>query len=237
MARIEDTGSGDHVVAIRPEPHTARAAAFGKAQRHSRRVRALKFVLPATAAVIALAFPIYSYLMTPPAVAVQADQTAFSDGKLVMSAPKLAGYTKDNLPYAMNAARAIQDVANEGVIELEGIDAKLPVSAENTANIIAQRGIYDNSKNTLTIDSAIKLTTTDGMVAHFQSANLDIKAGRMTTTDPVDITLNGAKIAADTLSVTDHGKVMVFERRVRVEITPKSDSTKTSGTGEPHAAK
>lgn len=220
------------------EPAVSRGSeAFERAERHSRRVRRLKIWLPAVAAVGIVGFVAWSYLAIPGIEGVTADGAAVTDGKLVMANPKLDGFTRDNLPYSMTAARATQEIGNTGVIHLEDIDARLPVSADNTANIIAQRGIYDNSKNTLTIDSAIKLTTTDGMVAHFQSANLDIKAGRMTTTDPVDITLNGAKIAADTLSVTDHGKIMVFERRVRVEITPKTASTKTSGTGEPHAAK
>lgn len=220
------------------EPVVSRGSeAFARAERHSRRVRRLKIWLPTIAAIGIVGFVAWSYLAIPGIEGVTADGAAVTDGKLVMANPKLDGFTRDNLPYSMTAARATQELGNTGVIHLEDIDAKLPVSAENTANIIAQRGIYDNSKNTLTIDSAIKLTTTDGMVAHFQSANLDIKAGKMTTNDPVDITLNGAKIAADTFSVTDHGKVMVFERRVRVEITPKADSTKTSGTGEPHAAK
>ena len=37
-----------------------------------------------------------------------------------MAAPKLEGYTTDNLPYAMTAARAIQDATNTNVIEHAG---------------------------------------------------------------------------------------------------------------------
>ncbi|MFS9599196.1 hypothetical protein, partial [Klebsiella variicola] len=73
----------------RGELPSERAVAFDSAQRHSRRVRILKLALPVIAGIIAIAFPVYSYLKTPPAAPVQADGSAFSNGKLVMANPKL----------------------------------------------------------------------------------------------------------------------------------------------------
>ncbi len=199
-------------------PDSPRAAAFGRAQRHSRRVRFLKLALPLAAAAIAVAFPVYSYLATPVSVPVQADATAFSDGKLVMAHPKLEGFTKQNLPYSMMAQRAIQEVSRESLIQLEGINAKLPLSADNFAAIQAQHGVYDREKNTIDLDSAFTITTTDGMEAKLKSAFLDIAKGNMKTEDPVDITRGGTRIVADAMSVGEHGKVLTFEGHVRVNI-------------------
>ncbi len=232
LARTTDTGSDP--AAVREEaPPSARAAAFGQAQRHSRRVRALKFVLPATAAVIALAFPIYSYLAAPPAVEVKTDDTAFSDGKLVMSNPKLSGYTKENLPYAMSAARAVQDVANENVIGLEGIDAKLPVDAATSATVEAAHGTYNRDANTLELKKDVLVTTSDGLVMKLQSAFLDMGKGTMKTGDPVDITSKGSRIQSETMSAENGGKTLIFEKRVRVEIDPAAAKDKS---GEADAA-
>ncbi len=232
LARTTDTGSDP--AAVREEaPPSTRAAAFGRAQRHSRRVRALKFVLPVTAAVIALAFPIYSYLVTPPAISVKADDTAFADGKLVMANPQLACVTKDNLPYAMSAARAIQDVASENVIGLEGINAKLPVDPATSAVVKAAHGTYNRDANTLELSKDIVVTTSDGMVMKLQSAFLDMGKGTMKTGDPVDITSKGSRIQSDTMSATDGGKTLVFEKRVRVEIDPAATKDKS---GEADAA-
>lgn len=142
----------------------ARVEAFGNAQRHSRRVRVLKLALPILAGIIAVAFPVYSYLVKPAQPPVKADGSAFSNGKLVMANPKLDGFTKENLPYSMTALRAIQDVAKESIIGLEGIDAKLPLDASTSAVVGAAKGVYNRDANTLQLEKDITVTTTSGMV-------------------------------------------------------------------------
>ena len=213
-------------------PSPVRVNAFGRAQRHSRRVRALKLVLPLVAGVIAVGFPVYSYMAAPPSVAVETDSSVFSDGKLVMANPKLDGLTKENLPYSLNALRAIQSADKEGVIELEQIDAKLPVSADNVAAIGAAHGIYDRDKNTLDLDKEITVSTTDGMVAKLKSAFLDMGKGTMTTSQPVDITRKGSRITADTMTVQENGKVLIFEKRVRLNIDPAAMKADKEKSGE-----
>jgi lipopolysaccharide export system protein LptC len=47
---------------------------------------------------------------------------------------------------------------------------------------------------------------------------VDIATGSLETSDPVDISLDGAHITADSMSVRDKGAVMVFENRVRMQI-------------------
>jgi lipopolysaccharide export system protein LptC len=229
---IEATGSDAGVAMPQPSPSPGRVSAFGRAQRHSRRVRVLKLVLPLVAAVIAIGFPIYSYMAAPPSVAVQTDSSAFSDGKLVMANPKLDGLTKQNLPYSLNALRAIQSAGEESIIELEGIDAKLPVSADNVAAVGASHGVYDRDKNTLDLDKEITVSTTDGMVAKLKSAFLDMGKGTMTSSQPVDITREGSRITADTMSVSENGKVLIFEKRVRLNIDPAAMKANKQQGGE-----
>jgi lipopolysaccharide export system protein LptC len=219
LVRPTDPALGDDPAApsaAAPE----RAVAFGRAQRHSSRVRVLKFALPLAAGIIAVAFPLYSYMVAPPAVAIQADSSVLTDGKLVMAHPKLSGFTKDNLPYSMIAERAVQDATNQGLVELDGIDAKLPMGAKVNAAVEATKGFYNRDANTLKLTQDITVTTTDGMVAKLKSAFLDLGKGIMKTDDPVDITRNGSRINSDTMIVQDRGKVLVFEKRVRVNIDP-----------------
>lgn len=195
---------------------------FVNAQRHSRRVRALKIVLPVIGVVIAAGFTGYSYLITPPKVSVDVTGTAIKDGKLVMANPRLDGFTKENLPYSMTAIRAIQDMKDGGVIALEQIDATFPVNEKNSATVDAPSGLYDREKNTLDITDEMTVTTTDGMVAQFKSAFLDIGKGVLKTTEPVDIRTAGSHISADSMTLSEGGKVMVFENRVRMQIDRES---------------
>lgn len=228
----ETTGSDAGLAMPQPAPNPVRMTAFGYAQRHSRRVRVLKLALPLAALVIAVGFPVYSYMVAPPSVTVQTDSSAFSDGKLVMANPKLEGLTKENLPYALNALRAIQDANRESIVELEGINAKLPVSADNVASVGASHGIYDRENNTLDLDKEITISTTDGMVARLKSAFLDMGKGTMTTNQPVDIAREGSRITADTMSVKENGKVLIFEKRVRLNIDPAAMKADEQKSGE-----
>ena len=204
---------------------------FARAERHSRRVKQLKYWLPGLAVAGVVGFVAWSYLAIPSIDGVELQGAAISDGKLVMANPKLDGFTRENLPYTMTALRAIQDLKETNVIQLEDIDAKVPVGPENSAKIVAKSGVYDNGKNTLVIDSAMTVTTTDGMTANLKSASMDIAAGTMSTTDPVEIVMNDSRITAESLNITDNGKVLVFEHRVRVDIQPKQKEAGNSGTG------
>lgn len=216
-------------------PVPPRAAEFHQAQHHSRRVRRMKVALPVIAVLLAIGFFGYSYLASPARVAVDVASSAVADGKLVMASPKLEGVTKNNLPYSMTAARALQNLDATGIIELEDINAKLPLDARNTATIEAQRGVYDRDKNTLEIATPIKVTTTDGMMARLNSASIDIGKGDMKTGEPVDIAVQGARITADSMTILENGKVLVFERRVRMQINPERAKA-AQGDGEIHGA-
>lgn len=216
---------------------SSRAVAFGHARRHSRRVRLLKFALPTIAAIIALAFPIYSYMVAPAAVAINADSSVLTDGKLVMAHPKLEGVTRQNLPYSMTAQRAVQDVTKQGIVQLEGIDAKLPMSADVTATVSADTGLYDGDRNTVELNGNVTVTTTDGMVAKLKSAFLDMGKGTMKTDKPVDIVRTGSHIVSDAMRVEDNGKLLVFEKRVRVNIDPAALKAAGNTKGAADAAR
>ena len=207
--------------AVSPESGGSVEKAFRRARRHSRAVRILKILLPGLAVLIALVFTAYSYLLTPGGVSIDILGSSYSDGKLTMANPKLDGFTKENRPYSMRAARAVQDVTNTSVFELDDIQAKLPLSDGNWANVVTAKGIYNKDKNTLDVPTEMTVTTTDGMVAKLRSAFVNIASGDLKTSDPVDITLQGSHITADSLTVGDRGKVLVFDEKVRLTMMPE----------------
>lgn len=198
----------------------SRAEAFGRAERHSRRVRRLKIVLPLLAIVLGAGFVGYSYLSTPASVSIQTDGSAFAEGKLVMNSPKLEGFTKDGRPYSVKATQATQDYEKQDIINLDGIDARMPVEEANWARVEAVSGVYDRTANTLDVPTDILVTTTDGLVAKLKSAFLDINNGSLKSTTPVDIQAHGSRITADSMSVLDNGQRVIFETRVKVYIDP-----------------
>ncbi|MGH6859914.1 MAG: LPS export ABC transporter periplasmic protein LptC [Phyllobacterium sp.] len=194
---------------------------FKAAERHSRRVRLLKFALPAIALISAGVFSWFTFFSAsslPSNIAL--DKVGMEDGKLVMTNPKLDGFTKDKLPYKMSAVRALQEVGNSSVISLEGIDAEIPIGQDMRAQVKAKSGVFDNANRQLQLNSEISLITSDGITALLQSADIDIAGNTMSTDQPVSVKNRNGSIVADSMQITDGGKVVTFEKRVRLVIQP-----------------
>lgn len=199
---------------------TDQSDAFTQAERHSRRVSVLKVALPTLAAVVALGFATVSYVRSPISVAVDTSSNTIVDGKLVMARPQLEGLTKDNRPYEMLAERAIQEITAPGVIQLEAISAKLPLYTKDWVSIDAPAGTYDRDRSTLDMKSPFRIKTTNGLSATINSAFIDMINSTLKTDDPVDITVNGTRLTAESMSVLEKGKLFVFDKSVRLTIDP-----------------
>jgi lipopolysaccharide export system protein LptC len=212
-----DSGSVDGAQ-IRSE---ARQRAFRRAVAHSNRVRFAKIALPAVAVLALVGMGMFTWLSrVTPDVAIDLSGSAIRDGKLVMANPKLDGFTADELPYSVRAARAVQDLTGSGAIDLERIQAKVPLNAEVEARVLAAAGIYDSEANTLDITQSLSVETSDGKRADLGSASIDLAAGSLKTDEPVRISMPGAELEADRLTVGDNGKRMLFESRVRLVVQP-----------------
>lgn len=182
------------------------------------RVRVLKTALPVAAVALAAVFSWYTFLATPAAPLKVEVNTGGESGKLVMTSPHLNGYTKDNRPYAMTAAKATQDAKNSGAIALEGISAELPVGENGSARVEATSGVYDNANGRLQLDKDFTVTTDDGLRAVLRSADVNLKSGQITTDKPVDIRNGSTHILADSMQVKESGKLLIFENKVHVVI-------------------
>jgi lipopolysaccharide export system protein LptC len=193
---------------------------FAVAGRHSRRVQFLKFAIPVFALLAGGVFAMATVFRPGAPVVVSTDAVSLSDGRIVMASPKLDGVTKDKRPYKMQAERAFQDIKNDGLIELEKLSALLPFGPVNTATLSAVSGVYDNTNRKLDLNNEILLKTSDGMTAKMKSAKIDIANNHLSTSDPVDITTQNSRITADSLEVSEGGKRLIFDKRVRLTIDP-----------------
>jgi len=211
------SGSRDAAVA----PNAARQRAYRVARSHSGRVRKAKRALPIIGGVILVVVIGAIWISRiAPGAGIDVASTAIRGGKLVMSNPKLDGRTSENRPYSVSAARAIQDLTGSDVIDLERLQASVPIDDTVSARISANAGTYDSEANRITMRDSITVVTTDGTTVEMDTADIDIASGSLTTPDPVRITTQGASIEADRLTVENNGKRLVFESRVKLVIQP-----------------
>lgn len=202
-------------------PDPSRQRVYRSARSHSGRVRAAKIALPIIALAVMLVTGAWMWISRiAPDIGINISDTAIRGGKLVMANPKLDGLTSDDRPYSVRAARAIQDLTGTGGIDLERLNAVVPLNAEVDARILAAAGLYNSESNTLDLRESITVETDDGMRAELQSAAVNFEKGSLSTADPVRITMPGAVIEADRLEIEDNGRRMLFESRVRLVVEP-----------------
>lgn len=192
---------------------------FARAQKHSRRVRFLKVVLPVCALVLAGVFSWFTFFSVPKLTdIIVLNGEEESDNKLVMTAPKVEGYTNDNRLYSMTAARAVQDSQRTGLIELEDIAATLPFGDRGQAFIDAEGGVFDNINGRLQFFRPFTVRTSDGIIAHLLSADINIGTSQLKTTDKVEIRSKTEILTANGMRVLDNGHVVMFDGGVRLVI-------------------
>jgi lipopolysaccharide export system protein LptC len=203
---------------------------YQRAKAHSRLVRALKFLLPLSAALVVVAFVVVSWLdnLVPEGVGIES--VVIRDGKLVMQNPVMSGQGPGARPYTMRAARAVQDLTVPDIIVLEDILADLPVSNGDQAVLNAASGTYNRTAQTMIFDKPFSVTSQGGMSAQLQSASIDLASGSLTSNAPVSISSGDASVVAQSVQMTDKGRVIIFQDQVRMTINPSALESKDGAT-------
>ncbi|MDQ0455324.1 LPS export ABC transporter periplasmic protein LptC [Rhizobium paknamense] len=191
---------------------------YRRAVGHSARVRRLKILLPAAAMLLSFGFIAVSVVRTYLPESIKIEGADIEDGKVVMSKPAIAGRNSDGASYSMKALRALQDIKNPNLITLETIVAQMPVNDQDMADIKAQSGTYDRASDKMVLDKPFEIKLSSGVTADFQSADLDVKAGKLKTTQPVSIRTKDASVVAQSMDMTDKGQVITLTGAVRMNI-------------------
>jgi len=191
---------------------------FARAKRHSIAVRISRWVLPSAAAFMVVLFASQALWNWTPLGNIQVLSAAISNGKLVMEEPKLKGHDANKRPYDVKAARAVQDLAKPGFVELTAIDAKLPMDATSFAQIDAGSGTYDQKAETMRLFDTVVITGARGMDIRLDDADIDIKSGSLKSNKPVSVKRGETTIDAASVEVQDNGKRVLFKERVKMII-------------------
>lgn len=197
------------------------AQAFADAYRHSRRVRRLKRAIVAGSGAIILMLGAYTifdpFSKLPKGVAIA--NATLNGTRITMEQPRLSGFRKDGRPYELRARSGVQDIRNPKIIELNDIEAKIRVDAKDFVRVTAPAGVFDSSGDVMQLRTTqdadrirIKGPTYSILL---QSADVNFKSGTVVSQRPVSVKMQNGTIAAETLDVTDNGKMITFTGNVR----------------------
>lgn len=208
------------------------------AKRHSRNVRLLRRLLPASCAVMVAGYAM-SVLSNS---GVDTGLPALEVGKLVstdlkMSNPKYNGFGNDGSSYNFAAKTAQQDLLKPGFVTLDEITGQLVQLDKTKTNVTAKTGYYDSKASILDLDNGIKVVSESGMNVALPRARLQTKEGLLTSADPVVVTFPAGTINAKGLTLRQKVKEVTFNSDVVAHLKPAAKDDQSAGQQPAEPAK
>jgi lipopolysaccharide export system protein LptC len=233
VAVIEGTTMRDGP-ALRPAGRSTRA--YTKARRHSHWVRFAKIAIPLGSLIGMAAVGFVAYYDPFRNIEnLSFGSIGVSGSNVTMASPKLTGFKNDNRPYEVTATEATQDVRKPDLVQLKGLKARIVTDDRGSVALLqAANGTLDTKREQMRLRDNIVVTTDAGHEVKLRSAFVQFKSGNVTSNEPVEVSFGNGSIEAEKLKVTDNGKVMSFEGRVRTVLDPSRSvpsSKDAAGTG------
>jgi lipopolysaccharide export system protein LptC len=216
-----------------------RERVFRRAMRHSRMVRFYRGAIPvsliaimATIAAAAYFKPLRHLVPLP----IDPGKVVVSGTTITMERPKLGGFTRDGRPYDLTATAAAQDLTNRDLLLLKEVRARVEMQDKTTVNITAATGTYDIKGDLMVLRTDVVVVSSAGYTARLNEAKVDVKANRIVSDQPVDVTLSNGTIKSKRMEVSDNGDFMRFEGDVETNFVPESAASaptvsNAAGTG------
>jgi lipopolysaccharide export system protein LptC len=208
--------------------------AYRAALRHTLFVRFLKVSIPLGALVAAGLVVFVSYFKNISKLdSVSVGTVTLAGTKITMDKPHLTGFRgKDSKPYEVTAVTAAQDIRVPNVVELTTLKAVISAEQNSKTRMEADFGVYDSQKEQIDLKKNVRVRTDTGYDAKLSSAFVDFKGGSVTSKEPVRVDFSGGSIESERMDITDGGKKMVFEGRVRTVFSSQAISEKPQSSSK-----
>ncbi len=197
------------------------------ARRHSTRVRWLKRLLPAVSGLIVLGV-IATMALRNLLPGFDLGSINITTEGIVMSNPELSGHDGER-SYRVKASRAIQSLINPKIVNLEEIDARVTLGADEWVAFTAPFGVYDSGHETLKLSDGIALTWSRGYDVTLSGAKIDLKSGTILSDDAIFVSSEQGTFEAGKISVADNGSSVQFTQGVKMTLHPAKLDHKTQG--------
>jgi lipopolysaccharide export system protein LptC len=211
-----------------------RRRVFRAARRHSRMVRALRFMIPAAVVLGLSAFMLEATVLDPlRAIArlpVKIGGLAVSGAKITMVQPRFAGYTQDARPYVVTARQAAQDITNPDRIELDDIRATMD-SDTGTVELLARSGLFETKAERLTLQQQIVISAPAYRI-RLTEAVVDVRTGHIVSERPVDVMAIQGTLNASRLEILNSGDVIRFEHGVTMVLNAEHADADPKGNSQ-----
>jgi lipopolysaccharide export system protein LptC len=213
--------SGTSVLAPpRADSGRVRADAFAAARRHSRRVRLARRGIEATVVGAILALVGLAALRTfaPKLRDVTFEGVGFEGGRITMDKPRLSGVRPNGGGYDITAAKAMQDPAHPGDVDLALIGGDITMPGRGVSRLFASSGHYQGADESLDLTGEVRLQNPRYEI-YLRSVHIEFKKGDYVSNEAVRAVIQpDTQITADSFSVRDGGAQASFSGHVHTLI-------------------
>ncbi|TLP46039.1 LPS export ABC transporter periplasmic protein LptC [Cohaesibacter sp. CAU 1516] len=193
--------------------------AFRSAQRHTRRVTWLKWLLPLIALGIIGSFTTWAVNQktVPLPEEVVSNEEAFKQDEIIMQNPNLNGFSDDRA-YEVKAVKAIQKLSEPDVVNLEDLSARITMPNADWVTFTSNAGRFNQKDEFLELSGAVDVKSSQGYGLKTEAVEVKMKDNYLRTTEPVRIASKDILLQADTLEAIDSGDLIRFTGNVRLRI-------------------
>jgi len=122
--------------------------------------------------------------------------------------------------FTVAAEQAVQSSADDPLVALEGIAARMELGESRFATATAEDGVYDTDDEILSVPGPMMLETSDGYRLNAQAARVDLADKIVSSDQPVEGLGPLGRIEAQSFTIDIDGRKAVFEGNVRMRTTP-----------------
>ena len=191
------------------------------ARRHSLVVRVLRWLLPG-AGILILGGMVGLVVLFNILSGFGAANVMLTSEGLVMDHPELSGHDGER-SYKVTARRAIQRLSDPRIIDLETIRADIVLSADQSAEIIALKGTYNNAAETLRLYDGIQLEWSEGYRVDLSEVQVDLNNGAMSTSEPISIRSDQGRVVAGKLAYDQNKGLVRFMDGIKMTLNPAAE--------------
>jgi len=154
---------------------------------YSRFVGFMRWILPLSAAAIAIALIAWPYLESRDDgfSMIMSDLQIDDSGRLTMANARFLGTDEKGQPYTLTTREAWQDPGDQDIVYLDDVEGDILMDSGAWYSVSAATGRYDQAKQVLMLQTDVSVYTDQGYELHTDIAHFDIASGVGWSDEPV----------------------------------------------------
>lgn len=188
---------------------------FRRADRHSRRVRLLRWVLPSIV-VVGVAGYLLAASIPRIDLPIDFDAVVINDEGIIIERPELTQNQLNGQAYSVAADRAIQRNGAPNQLVLEGVEATYDLPSGTTARFSAPDGEFNSATTLMRLWGGVAMTMGDGVDLRLEEVTVDVPNSVITSLRPFELQAGNLFLSGNRLEISEND--LTITGRVRTTI-------------------